>query len=82
MAQIHQTAESVTPAGEPVSSNPRILQVWKRFDLGFGWDVSFLSDGSATFFNTHTSKRLDLPKYSIEILRKAIIRSHAEENAA
>lgn len=61
------------------TGNPKILQVWKRYDLGLGWDVSFLSDGSATFFNTGTGQRLDLPKYSIETLRKAIIRADAED---
>lgn len=68
-----------TGAAPGDTGNPRILQVWKRYNLGLGWSVSFLSDGSATFWNSETDQRLDLPEYSIETLRKAIIRAEDEE---
>ncbi len=57
---------------------PAILQVWKRADLGAGWTVSFLSDGSASFYNATTNQDLRLPKYSIDTLRKLAVRDHAE----
>jgi hypothetical protein len=55
-----------------------ILQVWKRHDLGLGWTVSLLSDGSASFYNSRTDQRFDLPKHSVETLRAAIIKAELE----
>lgn len=62
----------VVAQAEPAKAEPNtvIVQVWKRADLGCGWTVSFLSDGSASFFNANTHQDLRLPKHSIETLRK------------
>lgn len=69
------TQQPATP--KPIS----ILQTWKKHDLGLGWSVSFLSDGSASFYNDSTDKHTLLPKYSVDTLRAAIRSADADARA-